>query len=96
MYRTAAVLLILFVVPAQANPVERACLAAGRAQETTLCSCIGAAASITLSDQDQRRAADFFSDPQSAQDTRMSDRRRDELFWDRYQVFGQVAEDMCG
>ena len=87
--------LCLWAGNAMANPVERACMAAGRADDPSLCRCIGAAASITLSNGDQRRAAEFFSDPQAAQDTRMSDRRRDEAFWDRYQVFGQVAEDMC-
>lgn len=96
MKKSAVILLLLSAVPATANPVERACLLAGRAEAPGLCSCIGAAAAITLSQGDQRRAADFFADPQSAQDTRMSDRRRDERFWDRYQVFGQVAEDMCG
>lgn len=85
----------LWASAAVANPVERACVAAGRAENPALCRCIGAAAEITLSGGDQRRAAEFFADPQAAQDTRMSDRRRDELFWDRYQVFGQVAEDMC-
>ena len=81
---------------AVANPVERACLLAGRAEVPGLCTCIGAAASLTLSERDQRRAADFFADPHSAQETRMSDRQRDEVFWDRYIAFGEVAEDMCG
>ncbi|MEM9318988.1 MAG: hypothetical protein AAGA70_08260 [Pseudomonadota bacterium] len=85
-----------FVESAHGNPVERACRAAGRAQSAELCSCIGAAASLTLGERDQALAADFFANPQAAQDIRMSDRRRDEAFWDRYLNFGQVAEDMCG
>ena len=86
---------LLAAMAAEANPVERACVAAGRAEDPALCGCIGAAAALTLSEQDQRRAAGFFSDPQSAQDTRTSDRRRDERFWDRYLVFGQTAEELC-
>lgn len=78
-----------------ANPVEDACLSAGRAEDPALCSCVGTAAGLTLSDQDQRRAAGFFADPHAAQETRMSDRRRDETFWDRYLVFGQTAEELC-
>lgn len=93
--RVAVVLALVWAGPSLANPVERACLSAGRADEPTLCTCIGAAASLTLSERDQRRAAAFFSDPQSAQDIRMSDRRRDEVFWQQYLQFGQVAEDMC-
>ena len=96
MWRGAAIVIGLWcAVAAEANPVERACVAAGRAEEPALCGCIGAAAELTLSEQDQRRAAGFFADPQSAQDTRMSDRRRDEQFWDRYLVFGQTAEELC-
>lgn len=96
MGRFALILWLFCGHAALANPVERACLADGRAEDPALCACVGAAASLTLSADDQRRAAGFFADPQSAQDTRMSDRRRDEAFWDRYVIFGDVAEDMCG
>ncbi|MEM9756607.1 MAG: hypothetical protein AAF914_11470 [Pseudomonadota bacterium] len=80
---------------AAANPVTDACLAAGRAADPALCSCIGAAATITLSERDQRRAAGFFRDPQAAQDMRRSDRSQDERFWQRYVSFTQIAEDLC-
>ncbi|MEM6609329.1 MAG: hypothetical protein AAF689_12175 [Pseudomonadota bacterium] len=94
--RGLAIVAVLLTSPAHANAVERACIAAGRAPERELCTCIGVAAQLTLNDRDQRIAAEFFSDPQAAQDTRMSDRRRDEAFWQRYLSFGQMAEDMCG
>ena len=96
--RRAVLVLVLVmapVAPLAANPVANACLAAGRAEEPSLCHCVGAAASLTLTDQDQRRAAGFFADPHAAQETRMSDRRRDEQFWDRYLSFGEMAEELC-
>lgn len=95
MVRVAVIALFGLASGTHANPIEQACLIDGRAEDPALCTCIGAAASITLSERDQQRAASFFSDPQSAQDTRQSDRRRDELFWQRYVAFGQVAEDLC-
>ena len=86
----------LWATGAAANPVEQACLAAGRASEPALCTCIGAAASIALDDRDIRTVLGFFRDPQAAQDMRMSDRARDERFWQRYLAFQQIAEDLCG
>lgn len=87
----------LLASTANASPIEQACRASGReAAAADLCACIGVAAALSLSEQDQRQAAEFFSDPQAAQDMRQSDRRRDERFWERYQSFIQTAEDMCG
>ncbi|WP_425091237.1 hypothetical protein [Tropicimonas sp. S265A] len=80
---------------AQAGTIERACIQAGRAPSRSLCGCIQNVADITLSRSDQRKAAKFFVDPQRAQDVRMSDRRSDEKFWDRYQEFGNAARAYC-
>jgi hypothetical protein len=77
--------------------IGRACLAGDRDAATpALCSCIQGAADQTLTGAEQRRAAGFFSDPQEAQDTRQSDRRGDEAFWDRYQNFVDRARAVCG
>ncbi len=82
---------------AQANAVERACNQSDRRAATPqLCDCIGTVADMTLNRSDQREAARFFRDPQRAQDVRMSDRRSDEAFWDRYVAFGATAEATCG
>ncbi|MBF9034051.1 hypothetical protein HKCCE2091_07350 [Rhodobacterales bacterium HKCCE2091] len=79
-----------------ANPVQQACVSSGRSAATPeMCACIGAAASMTLSSSDLRRAASFFEDPHRAQEVRMSDNRRDEQFWDRYLAFGEIAASMC-
>ncbi|QBY01081.1 hypothetical protein E2K80_10365 [Rhodophyticola sp. CCM32] len=80
-----------------ANAIERACNQSNRqAASRQLCGCIGLVADMTLSGTDQRQAARFFSDPQRAQDIRMSDRASDEAFWTRYRSFGETAEAMCG
>jgi hypothetical protein len=79
------------------GPVGRACITADRDAATrSLCSCIQRAADQTLNSSDQTRAARFFRDPQEAQDTRQSDRRADEAFWDRYNVFVDRARASCG
>lgn len=82
---------------ASANPIERACNQSDRrAASSQLCGCIGVAADLTLSSSEQRQAARFFSDPQRAQDVRMSDRASDERLWANYRQFGATAEAMCG
>ncbi|MDJ1006836.1 MAG: hypothetical protein QNJ13_03345 [Paracoccaceae bacterium] len=79
-----------------AGDIERACLGSDRAGgNRALCGCIQDAADLTLSSKDQRRAAGFFRDPHRAQAARQSDRRSDEVFWDRYQRFGETAETFC-
>ena len=55
----------------------------------------GDAARATLSYREQRQAARLFDDPDEAEDLRMSDNRRDEAFWERYQAFGETAQAMC-
>ncbi len=76
--------------------VGEACASSSRsAANPALCSCVQGAADRTLSRSDQRRAAEFFSDPQQAQDTRQSDRPSDEAFWLRYRDFLETAETLC-
>jgi len=74
-----------------------ACMSGGRdAANRTLCSCIQGVAAQTLSAADQRRAADFFADPQEAQDVKASRSPADDAFWDRYQAFVGRANAQCG
>lgn len=97
MGRLTTFIAILFIPGAvAAGDIERACLGSDRAGgNRALCGCIQDAADLTLSTSDQRRAAGFFRDPHQAQVVRQSDRRSDEIFWDRYQQFGQAAESFC-
>jgi len=79
-----------------AGPIESACLRSDRqAANRSLCDCIQSVADHSLSYGDQRRAAQFFSNPQRAQDVRQSDRSSDEAFWLRYKAFGANAESFC-
>jgi hypothetical protein len=83
-------------IPAQANPIERACLQSNRDAATpALCSCIGSVAERTLTNGQMREGARFFTDPQRAQDVRMSDRRSHEELWRAWRNFGDTAEAMC-
>ena len=50
---------------------------------------------MTLSGGDQRRAAKFFKDPESAHATWVSQKASDDSFWDRYKSFGRTAEAYC-
>lgn len=93
----AALLSLLMASPVVANPIERACNQSDRrAASAQLCSCVGMAAEMTLSNSEQRQAARFFRDPDQAQNVRMSDRRSDERLWENYRRFGATAEEMCG
>lgn len=77
--------------------VGAACMAGGRESASrALCSCVQRSATETLNASDQNRAAGFFADPQSAQNTRQSDNGSDEAFWDRYQAFVARARGQCG
>jgi phytoene dehydrogenase-like protein len=96
--RAAAVALLgaLMLSQASAGPIERACNRSDRdAANRRVCSCIQAVADQNLSGGDQRRAAKFFSDPDKAQDVRLSDTARDDAFWQRYMAFGELAEAYC-
>ncbi len=76
--------------------IGEACIDADRRNATpALCSCVQQVADRNLSGRDQSRAAAFFENPQLAQDTRQSDRRGDEAFWDRYKLFTEQARQIC-
>jgi len=77
--------------------IANACLAADRnAANRQLCGCIQQVANQSLSARDQDRAADFFANPQKAQDTRQSDSGPSERFWLRYKDFSAAARQQCG
>jgi hypothetical protein len=81
---------------ATAGPIEKACLSSDRrGVSRAMCGCIQEVADLTLRDGDQRKAAKFFTDPDRAQDVRMSSRDADNAFWDRYKNFGVTAEAYC-
>jgi hypothetical protein len=93
----AALVGSLMLSQAWAGPIERACNRSDRdAANRRVCSCIQSVADQNLSGGDQRRAAKFFSDPDRAQDVRLSDTARDDAFWQRYTAFGELAEAYCG
>lgn len=89
-------LLLPFCSTASAGPIERACLNSDRqAVNRAVCGCIQQVADMTLRGGDQRKAAKFFSDPDEAQQVRMSKRDSDNEFWARYKNFGATAEAYC-
>ena len=78
------------------GPISRACLSSDRrARNSQICGCIQTVANRSLSGADQRKAARFFSDPQRAQDIKMSQTASDDAFWDRYRAFASRSEKMC-
>jgi len=86
----------LLATPLYAGPIERACNASPRQSASpALCACIDHVAKGRLSRKDQKRAAKFFADPQSAQDTRQSDNASKEAFWLRYKDWSKVATQQC-
>jgi len=92
----AAALFLAAAGTAGAGTIERACLKSERAGgDRALCGCIQDAADLTLARNEQRRAAEFFRDPHLAQVVRMSDRRTDEAFWQKYRRFGETASAFC-
>jgi len=93
-----AVLLFLSVAAtaASAGPIERACRSSEKAAgNRALCNCIQSVANVTLNGRDQRLAAKFFSEPQMAQDVRMSKTEYHDQFWKRYEQFGATATAAC-
>lgn len=87
---------LLSSVAAFAAPIENACNSSERAKgDRGLCNCIQQAADRTLSRSEQRRAARFFSNPDEAQQVRMSKSGSDNEFWKRYRAFGEMAEAFC-
>lgn len=76
------------------GPVGAACANSGRdAANARLCGCIQRAASQTLRAGEQRRAADFFANPDLAQEARA--RSSSDGFWRRYRRFAERAEASC-
>ncbi|MBF9045357.1 hypothetical protein HKCCE4037_18620 [Rhodobacterales bacterium HKCCE4037] len=97
--RAAPLALVAFLAAptaAQANPIERACMASDRNASRALCSCIGDVADAMLSRAQMREGARWFDDPQRAQDVRQSDRASDEEMWRAWGVFSAAAEQHCG
>lgn len=84
--------------PAEAAPgtIERACRQSDRPAATRArCGCIQRVANDTLSRTERRKVAKWFDDPHQAQVVRMSDRRSDEVLWERYKRFGELAQAIC-
>ncbi|MCV6591370.1 MAG: hypothetical protein OIF48_00340 [Silicimonas sp.] len=91
-----ALMLMVPAAEAEAEAIRRACLKSDRGGgQARLCRCIQGVADRALSRRDQKRVSRFFRDPDEAQRARRSDRRRDEVFWDRYARFGALAEKSC-
>ncbi len=83
-------------VPLSSGPISRACMVSGReGRSARLCGCIQAAADLSLTPAQQRRAVGFYADPHLAQEARQSDRPADEQFWIAYVNYGRRAEEMC-
>ncbi len=90
------VFVLAIAAPSFAGPIQNACLKSDRkAANRSLCGCIQQVADMTLRGGDQRRAAQFFRDPDKAQQVKMSKRDNDDAFWDRYKTFGEQAEAFC-
>lgn len=81
---------------AAAGPVGSACLQSGRGASQPLCACIQNAANMTLSGADQKLAARLFTNPEKAEEIRVSDSARNRAFWERYQGFASAAGALCG
>ncbi len=82
--------------PTEAAQIKRACLASDRSAATRQrCSCIQRVANQALTRSDQKQVAQWFKDPHQAQELKMSQTERDDALWDRYQVFGQMAQAIC-
>ncbi|SEK26030.1 hypothetical protein SAMN05443999_10192 [Roseovarius azorensis] len=84
------------IMPMASGPINTACLQSDRkARSRALCGCIQAVAHQTLSGAEQRRAVQFYKDPQMAQDIRQSSRPADQRFWQAYRAYGDRAEQVC-
>ncbi len=97
-FRRAGLALVLafFGSAALAGPIEKACNKSGRdAANRMVCNCIQQVADMTLAGSDQRRAAEFFKNPDKAHATWLSESNRDDAFWERYKQFGTYAEQYC-
>ena len=92
-----ATFLALGAVAAQAQHIEKACLRSDRdAKSPALCSCIQQAANMTLNPRDRKLAASFYRDPSRVQEIRQSDRGNYARFWERYKIYLETAQAICG
>ncbi len=84
------------IMPMASGPLSTACMQSDRtARSRALCGCIQAVANETLSGAEQRRAVQFYKNPQMAQDIRQSSRPADQRFWQAYRAYGDRAEQVC-
>jgi hypothetical protein len=91
-----ALIALSMASPGHAGPIEKACLNSGRdAADRRMCVCIQGVADQMLEGSDQRRAAKFFSNPELAAKTMLSDTARDDAFWERWEHFGETATIYC-
>jgi hypothetical protein len=92
----AALVLMGVTGAVSAGPVERACVASVRAKgNSSLCGCVQKVADVTLSGADQVMVAQFFLNPDKAEEVRMKSTVSANAFWDRYTVFGEQAQMAC-
>ena len=78
------------------GPIFKACMRSDRkARSRSLCGCIQVSANRSLSDSQQARAVKFYNNPQLAQDTKRSDKRSDERFWEAYETYARRAKANC-
>ncbi|ADO43279.1 hypothetical protein [Ketogulonicigenium vulgare] len=93
----AAILALGLTACGPRGAISEACMTGGRsAANYQLCSCVQNVADQTLSGSEQRRAADFFGEPDRAQAMRTSSSQRDRDFWTRYRAFTNTAASRCG
>ena len=94
---TVAVVIGVGAGAEMAGPISSACMKSDRqAASAALCGCIQQVADQVLQGSDQRRAAQFFADPDKAQAAWRSQSSSDDRFWDRYKAFGASAQASCG
>lgn len=78
------------------GPISTACSNQTRKRVSAeKCGCVQAAANLTLSPSDQRRAAGFFNEPEQLQKVKLSDTPANEEFWSVWARFADTAENMC-
>lgn len=81
----------------EAGTIENACRSSSRgASQAALCHCIQKVASVSLSRSEQRTVSKWFADPHKAQEVRQSAKRSDAQLWEKYKLFGNEAERVCG
>jgi hypothetical protein len=78
------------------GPILTACSRQPRTAATRArCGCVQAAADLTLTAQEQRRATQYFNNPDSLQEMKLSDSPANERLWSRWARFAETAEALC-